>query len=128
MLREQFHRLCGLLFFTRLNELFRFSLKESVTGADLSKNIASIIENLSKIADTIIVCNDGSSDNTGRIAEKMGAIVINHERNLGYGAAIRSLFLRARELGSDVLVTMDSDGQHRISDVLPGLKYNYRNL
>ncbi|MBI4131442.1 MAG: glycosyltransferase family 2 protein [Nitrosarchaeum sp.] len=83
------------------------------------KNIASIIENLSKIADTIIVCNDGSSDNTGKLAEKMGAIVINHERNLGYGAAIRSLFLRARELGSDVLVTMDSDGQHRISDVLP---------
>ncbi len=83
------------------------------------KNIASIIENLSKIADTIIVCNDGSSDDTGKLAEKMGAIVINHERNLGYGAAIRSLFLRARELGSDVLVTMDSDGQHRISDVLP---------
>ncbi len=83
------------------------------------KNIASIIETLSKIVDTIIVCNDGSSDNTGKIAEKMGAIVINHERNLGYGAAIRSLFLRARELGSDVLVTMDSDGQHRISDVLP---------
>lgn len=83
------------------------------------KNIASIIENLSKIADTIIVCNDGSSDNTGKLAEKLGAIVINHERNLGYGAAIRSLFLRARELGSDVLVTMDSDGQHRISDVLP---------
>jgi glycosyltransferase involved in cell wall biosynthesis len=83
------------------------------------KNIASIIENLSKIADTVIVCNDGSSDNTGRIAEKMGAIVINHERNLGYGGAIRSLFLKARELESDVLVTMDSDGQHRISDVLP---------
>ncbi|MGI0058018.1 MAG: glycosyltransferase family 2 protein [Nitrosarchaeum sp.] len=83
------------------------------------KNIASIIENLRKIADTIIVCNDGSSDNTGKIAEKMGSVVINHERNLGYGAAIRSLFLRARELGSDVLVTMDSDGQHRIEDVMP---------
>jgi glycosyltransferase involved in cell wall biosynthesis len=83
------------------------------------KNIAGIIQKLSEIADTIIVCNDGSTDNTGKIAEKMGAVVITHERNLGYGGAIRSLFLKARELESDMLVTLDSDGQHRISDVLP---------
>ena len=83
------------------------------------KNIASIIQKLSKVADTVIVCNDGSTDNTAKIAEKMGAIVITHQQNLGYGAAIRSLFLKARELDSDMLVTLDSDGQHRISDVLP---------
>ena len=83
------------------------------------KNIAGIIQKLSEIADTIIVCNDGSTDNTGKIAEKMGAVVITHERNMGYGGAIRSLFLKARELESDMLVTLDSDGQHRISDVLP---------
>jgi glycosyltransferase involved in cell wall biosynthesis len=83
------------------------------------KNIASIIQKLSKVADTVIVCNDGSTDNTAKIAEKMGAIVITHQQNLGYGEAIRSLFLKARELDSDMLVTLDSDGQHRISDVLP---------
>ena len=83
------------------------------------KNIAGIIQKLSEISDTIIVCNDGSTDNTGKIAEKMGAIVITHERNLCYGGSIRSLFFKARELGSDMLVTLDSDGQHRISDVLP---------
>ena len=82
------------------------------------KNISGIIQKLSKICDTIIVCNDGSTDNTGKIAEKMGAIVINHPQNLGYGGAIRSLFLKARELDSDMLVTLDSDGQHRISDIL----------
>jgi glycosyltransferase involved in cell wall biosynthesis len=83
------------------------------------KNIASIIQKLSKVADIVIVCNDGSTDNTAKIAEKMGAIVITHQQNLGYGEAIRSLFLKARELDSDMLVTLDSDGQHRISDVLP---------
>lgn len=83
------------------------------------KNIAGIIQKLSEIVDTVIVCNDGSTDSTGKIAEKMGAFVINHQRNMGYGSAIRSLFLKARELDSDVLITLDSDGQHRIEDVMP---------
>jgi len=81
------------------------------------KNIAAIITKLSDITDTIIVCNDGSSDLTSDIAEKMGAFVINHEKNLGYGAAIRSIFLKAKELNGDILVTFDADGQHRIEDV-----------
>jgi len=81
------------------------------------KNIATIITKLADITDTIIVCNDGSSDLTSDIAEKMGAFVINHEKNLGYGAAIRSIFLKAKELNGDILVTFDADGQHRIEDI-----------
>ena len=81
------------------------------------KNIASIITKLEKISDTIIVCNDGSSDLTGKIASKMGAVTINHEKNLGYGAAIRSLFLKAKDLDVDVLVTFDADGQHDVLDI-----------
>ena len=81
------------------------------------KNIGLLIVELLKIVDFVIVCNDGSNDNTGIIAKKMGAIVVNHERNLGYGAGIKSLFLKARELGVDVLVTLDADGQHRLEDV-----------
>lgn len=81
------------------------------------KNIASIITKLMKITDTIIVCNDGSNDLTSQISEKMGAIVINHEKNLGYGGAIRSIFLKAKELDGDILVTFDADGQHRVGDI-----------
>ena len=81
------------------------------------KNIATIITKLADITDTIIVCNDGSSDLTSDIAEKMGAFVINHEKNLGYGAAIRSIFLKAKEMNGDVLVTFDADGQHRVEDI-----------
>ena len=81
------------------------------------KNIAKIILKIQSIADKVIVCNDGSSDLTGDIAEKMGALVINHPKNMGYGAAIRSLFLKAKELDADVLVTFDADGQHRVEDI-----------
>ncbi|NDB33552.1 MAG: glycosyltransferase family 2 protein [Nitrososphaeria archaeon] len=81
------------------------------------KHIGSLILKLKKITDNVIVCNDGSSDMTGEIAEKMGAIVVNHPKNLGYGAGIRSIFLKAREIGADILVTFDADGQHRIEDI-----------
>ena len=81
------------------------------------KNIALIITKLKKIADSIIVCDDGSSDLTGEIARELGAIVISHPKNMGYGAAISSLFLKATELDLDGLITMDADGQHRIEDV-----------
>ena len=78
------------------------------------KNIAVIITKLKKITDKIIVCDDGSSDFTAKISEELGAIVIKHEKNLGYGAAIRSIFLKAKESECDVLVTFDADGQHKI--------------
>ena len=81
------------------------------------KNIAVLITQLKKIADKIIVCNDGSTDLTSEIAEELGATVINHEKNLGYGAAIRSIFLKSKDLDVDILVTFDADGQHRIEDI-----------
>ena len=81
------------------------------------KNISEIIKNLQKITNKIIVCDDGSSDSTATIAKEMGALVVKHETNLGYGAAIRSIFLKAREEKSEFLITLDSDGQHRIEDI-----------
>jgi glycosyltransferase involved in cell wall biosynthesis len=80
-------------------------------------NIASVILKLQEISDSIIVCNDGSSDLTGKISEKLGVNVVNHKKNLGYGAAIKSIFEKAREINADILVTFDADGQHRIQDI-----------
>ena len=81
------------------------------------KNIAKIIVYLKKIADQIIVCDDGSEDSTSMIAKSLGVIVINHPKNLGYGSAIKSIFLKAKEINADILVTIDADGQHKIEDV-----------
>ena len=81
------------------------------------ENIAKIIVKLQKIADTVIVCNDGSTDLTKEISEKMGVVVVDHPQNLGYGAGIRSIFLKASKMECDVLVTFDADGQHRVEDI-----------
>ena len=81
------------------------------------KNIASVLIKLKKISQDIIVCNDGSNDLTGKIAKELGAIVIEHKKNLGYGSAIKSIFLKAHEINADVLITFDADGQHRIEDI-----------
>ena len=81
------------------------------------KNIASLLIKLKKVSQNIIVCNDGSNDLTGKIAKELGAMVIEHEKNLGYGSAIKSIFLKAHEINADILVTFDADGQHRIEDI-----------
>jgi len=82
-----------------------------------AKNIATIITKLKKISDSIIVCDDGSFDMTSEIAEGLGAIVIKHEKNYGYGAAINSIFQKAKEIDAEILVTFDADGQHRVDDI-----------
>jgi len=74
--------------------------------------IGGVVVQVRKYVDRVVVCDDGSVDLTGAIAEGLGAVVIRHGRNLGKGAALRSAFLRARELGADVVVMLDADGQH----------------
>jgi len=76
------------------------------------RTIARVVIGAQKQVDRVIVCDDGSSDMTGIIAEKLGAKVIRHERNMGKGEALRSLFLSSQEVGADIMVTIDGDGQH----------------
>ena len=86
------------------------------------RKIGSIVSTLQELNYSVIVCNDGSSDQTGKIAEKMGAIVVNHQKNMGYGSAIKSIFDKAKEINCDILITFDADGQHNFSDIKEVLK------
>ncbi len=60
----------------------------------------------------IIVVDDGSRDRTAEIARSKGALVVQHEKNMGLGAALRTGLTKARKLGADCAVTFDADGQH----------------
>ncbi len=79
--------------------------------------IAAVIAKTKKMVDQVIVCDDGSNDLSGEIAREMGVIVVTHEENSGYGAAIISLFSKALEIGADIIVTIDSDSQHNPEDI-----------
>lgn len=81
------------------------------------KNIGAIVAQLKQRYDYVLVCDDGSSDLTSTISSSLGAIVVKHEKNLGYGAAIKTIFNEARKIGGDVLVTFDADGQHQVSEI-----------
>lgn len=73
--------------------------------------ISEVIKRSLKHVDRVIVCDDGSADQTIKKAKESGATVIQHEKNLGKGAALKSLFNYVRKLNFDVMVTIDGDGQ-----------------
>jgi glycosyltransferase involved in cell wall biosynthesis len=79
--------------------------------------IARIVLLTKKYVDRVVVCDDGSSDLTGEIAQELGASLIKHEARKGYGAAIGDLFTEAQKLGAEIIVSLDADGQHDPTEI-----------
>ena len=95
------------------NEGYGKRIVVCVPAYNEAQTIGDIVRKARKFATEVMVYDDGSTDETKQIAEDAGAsTVIRNPVNKGYGVAIRALFQAAREKNADVLVTLDSDGQH----------------
>jgi len=75
------------------------------------KVIGNVIKRTLQFVDKVVVCDDGSTDETVEEAKMAGAHVIQHHENKGKGAAFKSLFDYAKKNSVDVMVTIDGDGQ-----------------
>ena len=84
--------------------------------------IREVIKEVKKYSNKIIVVDDGSYDNTAKVAEEQKVVVLKHKVNLGKGAALRSGCDYALQLGADKLVVIDADGQHQPKQIPTFLK------
>ncbi len=82
-----------------------------------ARTIGNIVKRLKDKHFTVYVIDDGSSDDTGKIAVEAGAILIANKTNLGKGAALREGFSIALKSDHDAVLLMDGDDQHDISDI-----------
>ena len=65
----------------------------------------------------VVVVDDGSGDNTGRIAKRYTKHVLRHVINRGQGAALKTGIDYALSKGAGIIVTFDADDQHRVEDL-----------
>lgn len=81
------------------------------------KKIKSVVKELEKVFKNIIVVNDGSSDSSQEILEKLDIINLKHSINLGQGAAISTGLKYIQGIkNAKAVITFDADGQHVIED------------
>ncbi len=83
-----------------------------------TKTIGGIVKELKTKGHDVLVVDDGSFDDTAKVAAREGAIIISHVKNLGKGASIKEGFNFIRKATNyDVVIIMDGDGQHHTEDV-----------
>ena len=82
-----------------------------IPAFNAENQISDVIKKSLNYVDKVLVCDDGSTDNTFENAKLTGAYVLKHEKNLGKGAALKTLFTKAKELNADIIITIDADGQ-----------------
>ncbi|WP_405295084.1 glycosyltransferase family 2 protein [Methanobrevibacter sp.] len=80
--------------------------------------IGEVVRKSLQYADDVLVVDDGSGDNTSKIAGDAGASVLKHQTNFGKGVSLRDAFKKVD--GYDIVVTIDGDGQHN-PDEIPAL-------
>ena len=78
------------------------------------RHVRAVLSEVRRYSEFILLVNDGSTDGTSELLDTIPNLLrVDHPRNMGYGAAVRSAFDYAIRNDFDVLVTMDCDGQHQ---------------
>ncbi len=91
------------------------ALDEAATISEVIAGIPQEVDGLGPVQ--VLVVDDGSRDDTARLAEAAGARVLRHELSRGVGAAFQTALAFARESGADYWVTIDADGQFDTADI-----------
>lgn len=98
------------------------SLLVAIPAYNEEKTIGQVISKIPKRLPLIkkievLVIDDGSVDKTSQVARRKGVKIVRHLINRGLGASLKTAFVVAGELGVDILVTLDADGQHNPGDI-----------
>ncbi len=84
------------------------------------KTLGKVVKDIRKVMDSssydyrykIVAVDDGSSDDTADVARKAGAVVYSHPRNCGLAETFRTEVKKSLDLGADIIVHIDADGQY----------------
>ncbi len=84
-----------------------------------AQTLESVIAEAVQYSETVILVNDGSNDETAEILSrwKEKLQLVSYSPNKGKGNALKEGFLKAKTLGIESVITLDSDGQHKFSDL-----------
>jgi len=76
------------------------------------KTISELIDKIRSLGLDIVIVDDGSTDNTAKIAAEKGVLLIRNEKNEGKGSSLIKGFNYSLDKGFDAVICMDGDGQH----------------
>lgn len=82
-----------------------------------SRYLRDLVQEAKEHVDWVITVDDGSRDDSHEVAKKSGAIALKHVVNLGKAAALKTGVEAALKMGAEMIIFMDSDGQHLAKDL-----------